>query len=386
MKTRLQMLVILGCWMITGFAVEARPVGIRLAGDLSPEKLLAQEDLQQFLSADDAEDLHRFIRTWKHPIQELRRTGSLDSARQERDMPHYLIVLEDYYLKSSIQDLLLFPKTTGSLKTPAGIIETPHDLSLVEGRTIWALEQLLGIELPPVTQQGSPEHAQARMLVFEEWKRRMLRRKAFLFLLIKSSLPTTLEEKLALVNEPTTPFMVVDALAQDRLAAVRLATVHYPHLNIHVFKRLVHDPDDAVHEAAESIQYRHRRGIDILAAQKTEAMTSFLSRYPIKTVFEGQEQPALLPFDLAIEEHLTAMRASWTAAASVETGPQTLAEAVELLVKTLKLTDYPAFCTEDTATFYCSASTSLEPGADLNAGFAIEKGGTTIYSLHASQQ
>ena len=374
--------------MLAGVSTGARTAEMRLAGDPSPNEVLAQEALQQLLSATDAEELHQFVRTWRDPGQALRQSGRLASVRQERDMPHYLTVLQDSYLKSAMLDKLLFPKSLSPLKMPAGMEKTLHDLSLVDGRCTWAFEQIMNMTLPPVIRRNSPEHEQAGLLMFDEFVRFGTRRKAFESLLIKSSIPTSLEEKLALVNDPTTPLMVVDALAHDQQAAVRLAAVQQPYLDIHVLGKLAErDPDDAVREIALSKSRLARRGTDrFLALQKTEAITSVLSRYPITAVFAGQEQPALLPFDLEIEEHLTAMRATWTAAASVATGPQTLAEAVELLVKTLHLPDYPAFCAEGGGAFYCSASTSLEPGADLNAGFAIEHGGTTIYSWHAPHQ
>ena len=373
--------------MLAGVVVDARQTELRLASELSPEALLAKEDLRQFLSATDAEKLRQFIRTWSHPSQELRQNGRLASVRQERAIPRYMSMMKDYDVTSYLVQSLLFPKTADAPKMPTVMIETPHDLSLDEGRRMWALEQLLGITLPPVTRRNSPEYEQARNLACDEWERRIQRQTAFDFLLIKSSLPTSLDEKLALVNDPTTPFMVVDALAQDRQVAVRLAAAQHYYIDSLILRKLIdHDPNSAVRETAVKSSHSLIVVEDFAAAQKTEAMTSFLSRHPITTVFAGQEQPALLPFDLEIEEHLTAMRATWTAAASVATGPQALAEAVELLVKTLHLPDAPAFCAEGGGAFYCSASTSLEPGADLNAGFAIEHGGTTIYSWHAPHQ
>ena len=209
--------------------------------------------------------------------------------------------------------------------------------------------------------------------------------------MLKAALPQASEEKQRLAADPDTSYMVLDVLADDVAAAVRLAAAQNFSTPVHVLGTLADtDSDAAVRKAAfDNLKYARTLDFDAKLRPAREIVSDFLSRYPLKRLDASQGQPLILPFDLGIRAKLTGVRSSWKAASTVRMtspGPHTLAEAVASLMTQLNLPAPPAFCTEDGETFYCSASTSLAKGADLSSGFAMKKGEATIYSWGTSAQ
>lgn len=275
--------------------------------------------------------------------------------------------------------------STVSVERPLEYMTIHHDLNIRGGRCAWIFEQLTHCQLPPITGQSDQNVlASARGLAFEQIINIQKKQRATERLLVKAAIPQNKEEKLRLANNPTTIQSVLMALADDQDAEVRLAVAKNPQAFPRL-RNLTEDSDERVREAA--LQNLQHARMPTKADFEHDNIENFIATHPIKTLIKSQEQPVILPWDISMTTNLRAMRSTWKAASTVRMtrpGPHTLAEAVAYLVRQLNLPAPPAFCTEDAETFYCSASTSLQKGADLSSGFAIKKGDAMIYSWGTS--
>jgi hypothetical protein len=172
--------------------------------------------------------------------------------------------------KESLQDMLFWKITNtnvvGQLNFEGAVPHgaTHQDLSIVNGRIAWALEHLIGFQLPAMVKESTPEDIQKlRQMVdgyLKKENQKIISREKAIWAKWVTTLSTP--EKLRLAEDPKTDEYALTEFVKDGDVEVRRATAANFSTPLSLLDVLRNDSDDKVKSLADD-NLKHARSLNL---------------------------------------------------------------------------------------------------------------------------